>query len=130
MKPHIKLSIAAAFALLTAGFTPNFAYAQNNVVIVDPAGWSVEDTYWRTTYPTRPYYSSTRDYVVYEPAYRYGADLYTQYPGKRYEEMDMVQVKTGWMKVRGKSTLTWEEAEAASKDSFNRMYGNASKKGS
>ena len=35
-----------------------------------PADWTTESSYWRTTYTTRPYYSSSQSYDFYEPAYR------------------------------------------------------------
>ena len=48
----------------------------------DPA---VEDTYWRDNYSSRPYVSSGRTYDDYAPAYKYGADAYTRYPGRTFD---------------------------------------------
>ncbi len=134
MKTIVKFGSASALAIILATQFSTIATAAEQPVAVvvtttSPEGWETENTYWRQQYPSRPYYTSTRDYTLYEPAYRYGAELYTQYPGKRYEEIDMVKAQSGWIKMRGTSTLTWEDAQAATRDSYVRMYGNASRKG-
>ncbi len=86
--------------------------------------WSKENNYWRENYTKRPYYSKSENYKTYEPAYQYGVDLYNRNPGKRYDDLNQNQLQTDWLKVRGNSSLNWDQAEKASRDSYNRLYNN------
>ncbi len=88
------------------------------------ANWDAENTYWRNSYPSRPYYSKSKNYTTYEPAYQYGVELYKMNPNKRYEDLDQSQLQAEWMKKRGNSILTWDQAQEASRDSYNRLYNN------
>lgn len=83
--------------------------------------WESENDYWRKNYPSRPYYKSTTEYGVYEPAYHYGTDAYRKYEGKRFEEIEG-DLKAGWEKLKDKSSLTWEQAKDAVQDAYNRVY--------
>ncbi len=84
--------------------------------------WNSQNNYWRDTYATRPYYSSGRDYSVYEPAYQYGVQLYNQNPNKRFEDLNQSQMGSGWANARGNSNLGWTDAQQATRDAYNRMY--------
>jgi len=65
--------------------------------------WNSEDTYWRNNYPSQPYYNSSTNYSTYEPAYRYGYDLYSRSPGRRYEDLNQTDLTNGWNQARGSS---------------------------
>ncbi len=84
--------------------------------------WNTERTYWQENYPTRTYYTTTRNYTTYEPAYKYGVTLYDQYGNRAYTELDQEQLRRGWEQARGTSTLTWEEAQYATRDAYGRLY--------
>lgn len=84
--------------------------------------WDSQNSYWRDTYSTRPYYNSNRSYNVYEPAYRYGVDLYNKNPNTRYEDLNQSQIGSGWANARGNSDLGWADAQMAARDAYNRMY--------
>lgn len=86
--------------------------------------WNTQSTYWRNQYRSRPYYSATRDYSAYEPAYHFGADLSASHPGTRFEDLDQTQLQNDWLRTRGTSTLTWQEAQAAARDAY--LHGSAS----
>ena len=86
--------------------------------------WSTQDTYWRSNYTSRPYSNSNRNYTAYQPAYRYGVELYIKNPGKRFEDIDQSQLPAGWDKARGNSNLNWEDAQLATRDAYDRMYNN------
>src|SRR4051794_36536270 len=43
---------------------------------IDP---TVEDSYWRENYASRPYYDETAAYDVYRPAYQHGWEARTRY---------------------------------------------------
>ncbi len=86
--------------------------------------WEDQNKYWRNKYPSSSYYNSSRDYTTYEPAYRYGVDLYNRNPNMSYDQLDQAQLSGGWDKARGSSSLDWSDAQMATRDAYNRMYDN------
>lgn len=85
---------------------------------VDP---TVELTYWRTAYVSRPYVERGASFDNYEPAYRYG---YMYKVDDGVTDFDAVEPRlaTEWEKNRGKSTLSWDSAKAAVRDAWNRRF--------
>lgn len=83
--------------------------------------WNTQRAYWNANFASRPYYNSSRTYANYEPAYRYGVDLYNQNPGKTYEDLNQVQISKDWLAARGGSSLNWTDADQATRDAYNRM---------
>lgn len=134
MKSSLTLSV---LALTTALATTAPAYAADNNVsagstrrVIDsggPVDWASQDNYWRKTYPSRPYYSTSRTYNTYEPAYRYGADIYAKNPGVSYDMLDQAQLRRDWEQSRGTSKLSWDDANSATRDAYNRLYENRNK---
>lgn len=90
----------------------------------DYVNWNEENSYWRDNYASRPYYQKSRDYSTMEPAYRYGMDMYNQYPDRRYDQLDRSELERGWNQTRGDSNLEWNDAEHATRDAYNRLYEN------
>lgn len=84
---------------------------------VDPVA---EDTYWRDNYSTRPYVTSGSSYDDYAPAYRYGADSYSRYPGRSFDDVES-DLSRDWASARGKSSLEWEHAKHATRDAWHRV---------
>lgn len=85
---------------------------------IDP---TVEDTYWRETYATRPYVAAAAPYDEYAPAYRYGWESRARYPLKqRFEDVEG-DLGRGWEKAKGKSRLAWSDAKLAVKDAWHRV---------
>lgn len=84
---------------------------------IDP---TVEDTYWRETYATRPYVAPKSTYDEYAPAYRYGWESRGRYAGKRYDQVES-DLERGWEKAKGSSKLAWNEAKHATKDAWHRV---------
>lgn len=80
----------------------------------------LEEAYWRSQYPTRPYvcYGAKRD--DYLPAYRYGMDASIQFPGRPFSELEDV-LSRNWYRARGRSSLKWEKAKLAAIESWTRM---------
>jgi hypothetical protein len=78
------------------------------------------DTHWRQTYSSRPYYQSGRDYDEYRPAYNYGYDSANRYKGRRWEDTEN-DLERGWDKAKGNSKLAWHEAKDAVRDSWHRV---------
>jgi hypothetical protein len=118
----------------TTTTTTGTGIGTNDIMSSNPmidSTWSTESAYWRNHYSSRPYYNKTTKYTTYEPAYRFGIYNFTQNEGKRYEDLDMSQLKSDWDRMRGTSTLTWEQAQPAVRDAYTRMYeGKNSKSGS
>src|SRR5262249_15997919 len=56
---------------------------------------------------------------TYRPAYRYGVDAGTRYAGRRWDEVES-DLRSGWEKGRGTSTLTWGQARRPPPDAFDR----------
>lgn len=84
--------------------------------------WESENQYWRNQYSSRPYYNSNTNYSMYEPAYKYGLNTYNQNAGKKFEDLDQSQLRSGWAQARGNSNLSWEQAQDATRDAYNRLY--------
>jgi hypothetical protein len=79
---------------------------------------STEDAYWRATYRNQPYYSSSRSYDDYAPAYRLGHQRRAEYGGS-YDASEQ-QLASEWERAKGSSRLTWSEAKQATKAAWNR----------
>lgn len=84
---------------------------------IDP---TIEEAYWRENYTSRPYVTGGATYDDYGPAYRYGIDGYTKYPGRKFDEIE-ADLSRDWQRAKGKSALTWEHAKHAARDSFQRV---------
>ena len=84
---------------------------------IDPAA---EDAYWRDNYSTRPYVTSGSTYDEYAPAYRYGADAYSRYPDRSFDEIEP-ELSRDWATARGNSSMEWERAKHATRDAWHRV---------
>jgi hypothetical protein len=85
---------------------------------IDP---TIEEAYWRENYRSRPY-ATKGDYTYddYGPAYMYGVDNYSRYPGKTFDEVEG-DLGRDWQRAKGKSRLAWDDAKHATKDSWHRL---------
>ena len=83
----------------------------------DPA---IEDAYWRDNYSSRPYVQSGAQYDEYSPAYRYGVESYSKYPGRSFDEVEP-ELSRDWRNARGRSSLEWENAKHATRDAWHRV---------
>jgi hypothetical protein len=83
---------------------------------IDP---TVEDAHWRDNFMSRPYASGST-YDECQPAYRYGWDSYSRYPGRRFDEVES-DLSRDWDRAKGESKLSWDRAKLATKDAWNRV---------
>jgi hypothetical protein len=83
---------------------------------VDPGQ---EDTYWEREYFREQYYSPGLDYEDYAPAYCVGYIGYAQYGGE-FEEAEK-SLCANWVRIKGDSRLTIEQAMPAMRAAWNRM---------
>ncbi|HET7730163.1 MAG TPA: hypothetical protein VFK48_09035 [Usitatibacter sp.] len=85
--------------------------------MIDP---TVEEAYWRENYTSRPYVTSGASFDDYGPAYSYGVDNYARYPGRSFDEVEP-ELSREWQRAKGRSSLTWEHAKHAARDSWQRV---------
>lgn len=84
--------------------------------LVDP---TAEEAYWRENYSSRPYVAG-ESYDDFGPAYRYGVSSYTKYPDRRFDDVES-DLRRDWDTARGTSTLEWDRAKLAARDSWQRV---------
>jgi hypothetical protein len=84
---------------------------------IDP---NAEESYWRENYSSRPYVTSGTTFNEYRPAYRYGVESYRRYEGRSFEQAEP-ELMSDWNRVKGTSSLTWENAKHAARDSWQRV---------
>jgi len=81
---------------------------------------TLEETYWRDNYASRPYVDSGTPYTEYSPAYRYGWESYQRHAGRKFDEVES-DLERGWDKAKGASKLTWMKAKNAVRDAWHRI---------
>ena len=83
---------------------------------------TAEEAYWRDNYTREPYYEKGREWDEYAPAYRLGVTSRT-----RYQDWDSAepQLASEWETTRGGSSLSWPQAQPATRAAWNRVdaYG-------
>ncbi len=84
--------------------------------LVDP---TVEETYWRSSFSTRPYVAPDDSFDDYGPAYGYGVTAYGDRLGRTFEEAEG-ELAEGWVTARGTSRLDWGRAKAPTRDAWER----------
>ncbi len=84
---------------------------------VDP---TMEEAFWRENYSGRAYVRAGSTFDDYGPAYMYGVDNYVRYEGRPFDEVE-ADLGRDWQRAKGKSTLTWESASPAARDSWERL---------
>lgn len=82
-----------------------------------------EDNYWRDNYASRPY---ARDaaYDEYRPAFGFGVDAYSRYPGRSFDDLEP-ELGRDWNSKRGSSSLEWDRARHATRDAWQRVSDSA-----
>jgi hypothetical protein len=84
---------------------------------IDP---TVEEAYWREHYSSRPYVTGGATFNEYRPAYSYGVDAHRRFEGRSFEQVEP-ELMRDWDRVKGTSSLTWENAKLAARDSWQRV---------
>ena len=87
------------------------------------SAWMEEDDYWRANFASRPYASASgRDYLFYQPAYRYGYESAQRYGSRTWNDIESM-LSTDWITYEHRSTSTWEEIKGAVRDAWDRVTG-------
>ena len=121
---------AGAITGTAAGPVGTLIGAALGAIVGGLAGKSVAETidptsevaYWRDNFSERSYITKEASFDDYEPAYGYGVVAYQKYPGRKFDDLD-AELASGWLVARGKSTLEWERARAATRDAWVRLSG-------
>ena len=77
-----------------------------------------EMRYWRDAYTSEPYFEEGRHFEDYSPAYEIGWIGYHDYGGE-FDTADCVMA-TDWTVRKGISSLSWDQARAASRAAWQR----------
>ncbi len=87
---------------------------------------TTEHAFWRNEFGKRPYVTKNSPYDQYGPAYQYGWESYTTY-GTKKKSFDEVEpeLRRAWDSRRGNSKLSWEQAQAATRDAWQRVEKTA-----
>ena len=85
--------------------------------MIDP---TAEDAYWRANYEKQEYVPAGSSFDDFGPAYRYGVDSYVRYNDRTFEESE-ADLARDWERNRSNSTLTWDRAKYAARDSWQRV---------
>lgn len=85
--------------------------------MIDP---TAEEAYWRDNYSSRPYVQDGATFDDYGPAYRYGVDNYARYGDRPFDVVEP-DLRRDWDRARGNSSLSWDNAKHATRDSWQRI---------
>lgn len=88
--------------------------------------WSIDDAYWQSNYPSRPYASADRSYEHYRPAYRYGFESAGLHRGRDWNEVEP-SLRSGWDRYEHRDAShksTWDEIKDAAKDAWDHVRGH------
>lgn len=84
---------------------------------IDP---TVEDEYWRTNFSKQKYVEADAPYENYQSAYRIGYEGRSQYPGKKYEEVE-ADLRRNYEQGKGNGSVAWDKARNATRDAWHRV---------
>ena len=79
----------------------------------------VEDLYWAGNYWKESFFRADYDYEDYAPAFCVGYSGCAQYGG-RFEDSE-ASLSANFLRIKGDSRLTWEEARAAIRAGWERV---------
>jgi hypothetical protein len=85
--------------------------------LIDPVA---EERYWREHFRDQPYVDADASFDDYGPAYRYGVDAFARHAPRAFEEAE-AELSRGWPDACASSSLDWEHARPAVRDSWQRV---------
>src|SRR5205085_1922932 len=84
------------------------------------SNWNDEDTYWRENFRNRPY--ASQDYDYYRPGFRYGYEAAGKYQDRNWDDVEP-DLAMGWDNYEHRGHSTWENANSAVPDAWDRVAG-------
>lgn len=112
-------AIGGPIGTVVGGVVGAVAGAAAGKGIAEAVNPTMEDTYWRENYMTRPYAAGER-YETFQPAYRYGWESYGTYAGWKFDDVES-DLRRGWEKTEHATKLGWEKAKGATRDAWHRI---------
>jgi hypothetical protein len=107
-----------AFATPAEGVPPGTVKgARDKPDVVDT---DAEEAYWRQNFWHRPYVRKGTSFNEFRPAYRYGADAHRLHPSESFEQVE-AEMRSGWDRYKGTSSLTWDDARLAAREAWQRV---------
>ncbi|MBF2028109.1 MAG: hypothetical protein IGS48_15305 [Oscillatoriales cyanobacterium C42_A2020_001] len=102
-----------------AGSVVGGLVGKSTAEVFDP---TIEDTYWRENYTSRPYVQPGYSYDDYHPAYRTGYEGYHRYyaDGRTYEEVEP-ELQRDYETNYRTSRVGWNDAKHATRDAWERI---------
>jgi hypothetical protein len=103
--------------------TPNTTISTGHTGVTG-SDWSGEDSYWRSSYASRPYAKADRSYEHFQGAYRYGYDSANRFRDRVWNAVES-DLRSGWdtYEYRGSHRSTWDEVKDAVRDAWDRVRG-------
>ncbi len=80
---------------------------------------TVEEAYWVVQYTKEPYYSKSREYDFYAPAYRAGYEGRAKYDGRTFDEVED-DLQADYLGYKGEKS-NWHEVRPASLSAWHRI---------
>ena len=90
--------------------------------------WSTEDSYWRSSFSSRPYARADRGYESYQPGYRYGFESANRFRGRQWTDVES-DLRSGWDRYEHRASSTWEHVKDAVRDAWDRVTSRDRKVG-
>lgn len=82
--------------------------------------------YWEEEHRNRPYYNETHPYDHYRPAYQSGWEAYDAEANEDWADRGTI-ARQRWENEGGAQYMTWEEAQPAAMDAYNRVHSLSNK---
>ena len=86
--------------------------------------WELEDAYWQSAYPERPYARADRGYEYYRSAYRYGYDAASRYRRYAWEDVED-ELRRVWDGRHDSAQFSWPDMRDAVRDGWDHVRGNS-----
>jgi hypothetical protein len=81
---------------------------------------TAEDLYWQEAYKNEPYYRDGYTFDDYGPAYRLGYTARGKSGEQLWNEAQLASLRGEWELHRGRSRLTWEDAQLVTRAAWDR----------
>jgi len=105
--------------------TPDLpAVSLETTTVAKGPDWELEDAYWQSAYPERPYARADRGYEYYRSAYRYGYDAAIHHRRRGWDEVED-ELRRVWDTRHDAAALPWTEMRDAVHDAWDRVRGES-----
>lgn len=91
--------------------------------VAEGPNWELEDAYWQSAYPERPYARADRGYEYYRAAYRFGYDAAIHHHRRGWDDVED-ELRRAW-DTRHDTAVPWTEMRDAIHDAWDRVRGES-----